>query len=114
MPQGAARAVKARYANQWNNNSSESGKGSSWKNSNGGAGGGGWQAGGGKGGPYDAAGCSKGKSKGPSNFKGVFSTAHTLFKQSLGTAMHVPDEQQVYIQNLPPDTTDENLYQLFS
>merc|ERR1712187_1005201 len=35
-------------------------------------------------------------------------------KESLGGNLKVPDEQQVYVSNLPPDTTDENLYQLFA
>merc|ERR1712187_867035 len=35
-------------------------------------------------------------------------------KESLGGNLKVPDEQQVYVGNLPPDTTDEGLYQLFA
>merc|ERR1712046_5884 len=38
--------------------------------------------------------------------------AMAIFKQSLGDNLKVPDDQQVYLSGLPPDTTDEGLYQL--
>merc|ERR1712187_914006 len=45
---------------------------------------------------------------------GVKQAAKELFKQSLGDNWKIPDEQQVFVGNLPPDTKDEDLYQLFA
>merc|ERR1711879_794488 len=109
-----------RYANQWqNNDASKGGKGGNdW-----GKGGNDWNSkGGGKSGPYDSKGSwskdgnfGKGKADGKgksSSFQVVRQAAMATFKQSLGDNLKVPDDQQVYLSGLPPDTTDEGLYQL--
>lgn len=64
---------------------------------------------GGKGGPYDGKGGGKGKNKG--GFYGLYGAVKQAGILGGGT---VPEECQLYISNLPQDTTDTDLYKLFA
>jgi len=84
-----------------------------------GGGDGGWNKGGGdggwnKGGGWDGGKGKGGKKGGPSDISMVKQAAKELFKQSLGESWKIPDDQQVFVGNLPPDTKDEDLYGLFA
>merc|ERR1719253_2235141 len=70
--------------------------------------------------PYEAKGYDGGKGKGKGKGKGVGCDIRTL-KQGVkgagvlpGVGMQLPNECQLYIKNLPSDTTDVDLYELFS
>jgi len=68
-----------------------------------------WGKGGGK--DWGKGGGEKGKGEAPSSFHLL---AKGITKGGLLPKQHVPEECQVYVKNLPTDTTDLDLYKLFS
>jgi len=108
IPQGLDAAIIVRFANssgggQADNSGGKGGGPQAWQQDNSG-----WSG--------KAAGKNGGAAKGknggaPGSFQALFQSVKGGGVLGGGT---VPQESQVFVKNLPPDTTDEGLYKLFS
>jgi len=107
IPQGLESAIIARFANATGggkDNNSGGGGVQAWQQDNSG-----W---GGKATGKSSAIVGKGQKGGaPGSFQALFQSVKGGGILGGGT---VPAENQVFVKNLPPDTTDEGLYKLFS
>jgi len=108
IPQGLDAPIIARFANSSGGGKADNGGGKgggaqAWQQDNSG-----W---GSKAGGKDG-GAGKGKKgSAPGSFQALFQSVKGGGVLGGGT---VPQESQVFVKNLPPDTTDEGLYKLFS
>eukprot|EP00448_Togula_jolla_P008041 CAMPEP_0170597044 /NCGR_PEP_ID=MMETSP0224-20130122/15485_1 /TAXON_ID=285029 /ORGANISM="Togula jolla, Strain CCCM 725" /LENGTH=284 /DNA_ID=CAMNT_0010921465 /DNA_START=54 /DNA_END=908 /DNA_ORIENTATION=+ len=111
IPQGLTSPVSVKYAN--------SGAKGTWGKSDGQWGKGDGQAKGAWSSPYDGKGAAKGKGKGKGG-KGVTTCSMAVLKDGLVKAEALPggrwshDGHALFVGGLPRDTTDIDLYQIFS